>query len=149
MLVDCDRCCLQTAPTDETKLTPHSSRLNWHKRMYIFKASGVFRNINTQRPRFLSICKDYRALLSMPFSEHFAETRITRRVVINVPQLQYKHSGGTLFHAQSADFWQDHHCRRKECCVYYFPAQSTPVISHPGPNLTQVVLIIKTCCVFD
>lgn len=89
-----------------------------------------------------------------PFSqclslEHFAETCITRRVVINVPQLQYKHSGGSLFHAQSADFWQDHHCWGKECCVYYFPAQSTPVISHPGPNLAQVVLIIKTCCVFD
>lgn len=56
----------------------------------------------------------------MPFSEHFAETCITRRVVINVPQLQYKHSGGSLFHAQSADFWQDHHCWGKECCVYYF-----------------------------
>lgn len=98
---------------------------------------------------FLSIFKDYPALLSMPFSEHFAETCITRRVVINVPQLQYKHSGGSLFHVQSADFWQDHHCWGKECCVYYFPAQSTPVISHPGPNLTQVVLIIKTCCVFD
>lgn len=54
-----------------------------------------------------------------------------------------------LVRAPSADFWQDHHWWGKECCVYYFPAQSAPVISHPGPNLGQVALVIKTCCVFD